>query len=216
MLQKILSFLALFSFLISFLNVWLAFRWLTDRIFLQVIRFSYLAMVFLVEATSFILAQNGVNNLFMFHIFGLCNFVLLSYYFGSLPGSKPRLDSVIRWLGVGLLLLNSIFIQPWDAFNSYGMTLVSLVVIFFCFRFFMGMLDLGHEGIHLISEKWFASGILLAELVSLIVLFISNFILDFEKNTQLIVWITRSLFLLLSKLIISFSLLKRFNLRKTD
>ncbi|MCB0647290.1 MAG: hypothetical protein KDC49_11540 [Saprospiraceae bacterium] len=212
MLLKILSALALISLLISLINVVLAFLKWQEKTISGGIIFTYLIVAFGFEATSYVLAQEGINNLFLFHVYALSEVLLLSFLFAKLPGAwdKPS-ENLLRWAVVLLILVNSIFIQKIDTFNSYGLTLSGLVVIFYCVRFFLKMIDMGIAGLEFHTQKWLVSGIFLAQLVSLVVLFCSNFILSFERDIQLLVWISRSLFVLLSKLIIAYSLIKRFS-----
>ena len=212
MLLKILSVLALISLMISLINVVLAFLKWQEKTISGGIIFTYLIVAFGFEATSYILAQEGINNLFLFHLYALSEVLLLSLLFSKLPGVWDKTsENLLRWSVFILILTNSIFIQKIDTFNSYGLTLSGIVVIFYCVRFFIKMIDLGIEGLVYNTQKWFVSGIFLAQLVSLVVLFCSNFILSFATDTQLMVWTSRSLFVLLSKLIIAYSLIKRFS-----
>lgn len=212
MLLKILSALALISLMISLVNVFLAFLKWREKTISGGIICSYLIVAFGFEATSYVLAQEGINNLFLFHFYALSEVLLLSFLFAKLPGVWDKtMENTLRWAVVLMILVNSIFIQKMDTFNSYGLTLSGILVIFYCVRFFLKMIDLGIDGLVFHTQKWLVSGIFLAQLVSLVVLFCSNFILSFATDTQLMVWISRSLFVLLSKIIIAYSLIKRFS-----
>lgn len=179
----------------------------------------YFVLAFFAELTSYFLAKNSINNLFIFHIFSLIEYGLLFLFFKELffDFRKKKLIDLLIILGLLFLILNSLYIQGLNKFNSYGLAFVSSSIMALSILFYKTLLDKGELGLSFEKHKWIVFGIFMSHAVSIVVLLFSNAISGFDKSNQLIVWILRAILSGMAKLIICYALLKDFSkIRKTN
>lgn len=153
------------------------------------------------ECMSFALSYIQVNNLRLVHIYTLLELVILSMFFLSVF-KKMKLEYPIKTItGVLLLLciLNSIFIQPLDTFNSYAATLVSLTLISYCILTFYHLL--GRDDSKYNKIRWLVSGLLLYQMTSFVVMAFSNILSQMAVEVDLIVWFMRIVIMIVTKIL---------------
>lgn len=115
-----------FSFIIIFLSLLCYRRLAIDLLFV------YLLMCLIVGVYSFYLSLNGLNNLKFLHFFTLSEFVLISLWYNSFMKNLMFLNLIQKSLiGVStiIIILNTIYIQPINTFNTYAKALSSLLLI---------------------------------------------------------------------------------------
>jgi len=81
------------------------------------------------------MAESGVNNLWVAHIYGFIEALLLSVFFASLI-LKRRYIIGVSLLYLTFYVLNSIFLEPIETFNANARALEAVMMISFCFLFF--------------------------------------------------------------------------------
>ena len=165
---------------------------------------QYLVISAIIEVISFVVGKCfHQNNLIFFHIFAPVEFFLLSqFFFGFYKKNDVKLPfSIIKIAFLSLLLINSFFIQPWNTYNSYGLTAVSIAVILMSLFAFYLMLEKDLKMPFLFEIKWLMISFFLLHCSSLIVVFFSNKILVLEHTQQLTVWRVRAFFMLITKLL---------------
>jgi len=213
--QGLLHILSVFAFVILFLSGIIAGISLTKYkgfdYSLKVLSI-YFVLAFIFEAVSLYLARNGINNLFLFHIYAIIEFSLLVAFFSNLIYSQKARKYIYLFMILGILFLiaDSVFIQGISVFNSYGLFFVSATVLTMSILFFKMLLDKGALGLSYERHKWLIFGIFITHAVSIIVLFFSNAISGFEKSNQYILWILRSMLIVVAKLIIGLAFLKNY------
>lgn len=96
-----------------------------------------------VEAISKILFYKAINNLPLLHIYVAIGCILLArFYERVLDGYINK--NIIRSMTIVFLLftiVNSIFIQPLTTFNSYALTLESIIIVILTLTTFIVMMD---------------------------------------------------------------------------
>lgn len=181
----------------------------------------YLVLSAITEVCALVMAKvYHVNNLIFFHIFAPLELILLGWFFFDFykKQGKDLPFAIIISPFVGLLILNSLFIQPYYTFNSYALTLVGVLVIIMSLYAFYLMLEEDREIPLLFEIKWFMISFFIMHCSSLMVLFFSNMIMSLSKDQQLIIWIIRALIILIVKILqlyVSIRLMQR-NLDDTD
>lgn len=181
----------------------------------------YLMLSTVTEVCALVTAKvYHVNNLIFFHIFAPLELILLGWFFFDFYKKYEIKLSFAKVVSpfIGLLILNSLFLQPYTTYNSYALTLVGLLVIAMSLYAFYLMLEEDREIPLLFEIKWFMISFFIMHCSSLMVLFFSNMILSLSKEQQLIIWVIRAFITLIVKLLqlyISIRLIQR-NLDDTD
>ncbi len=98
---------------------------------------AFLVWNFIIEVTAFLLVQNEINNLPLLHLYTLGEFILFSIYYRQI-NLKPTFFTKIVFIVVSVLLiiLNSVFLQNIDGFNSNAKTFVQVIIIINAIIFF--------------------------------------------------------------------------------
>lgn len=162
-----------------------------------------IAIYFIVSALTELLSLSvayflHLSNLVFFHFFAIFEILILGHfffdYYKKVGITLPQ--NLILYTLAGLLLLNSVWIQPLNTYNSYGLTLVSISIILFSVYAFYLMLEHDHLEVFSGSVKWLIATIFLMHCSSLMVVLFSNKILEMGKQTQLLIWLARALLIL--------------------
>ena len=138
----------------------------------------------------FILKNKG-NNLYLLHIFTLVEFVLIGWFFGKLLELfEVRVNTkIILFVGAILIILNSLFIQPIDVYNSLSRTAVQLFFMACCFLGFYLFTQRNYPH----KDKGVVKLILIALLLkysgSLFLYLFSNQITELIAETQRKIWL---------------------------
>lgn len=156
----------LFPFLVLLLAVRFYKRIKRGRLLLL-----YLLATVLVMGYANYLADRGINNMYLYHVYSLIETVLLLPFIEGF--FKP--SSRLMWLmlaGYGFVWLVTIFLlEPLTVFNSYSASVSGFLISFFCFRYFLNLIN---ENDILYFQKvpsfWIVSGLLFYAIASILVL----------------------------------------------
>jgi hypothetical protein len=116
-----------------------------------------LLLTFISELIAIILVKKYRNNLILFHFFAPVQFFLITSYFtGVNSGLRKNAGLYISILGVLISIINSIFIQPLNQFNSYYILLEGFIIIALTLEFFL--ISIRQDKPHLFRNKhlWIA------------------------------------------------------------
>ena len=164
----------------------------------------YLVVGTCVDVLSYAYSIKDLNNLFFFHFFSFFEFWILTFTFESLffmIGKSINLKPVAL-IGRAIILLNSIFFQKLDTFNSYSATFVSIAVLTYCIYYFNLFLDNPSEMIQMRTIKWIVISVFLFHSVSVVVLLFSNIMLGLDEFSQNLVWTIRCSMILIIKFVL--------------
>ena len=145
----------------------------------------------LIQEVANYLGELFNNNLAINHLYHFFDFLLLSMLFiYLLRGRRNKyLIPIISSIVLGFSIVNSLFIQSLDAFDTYSATLGSLVLMFYSVSYFYLLLkkslteDLGSSPMF-----WFASAVLIYHSGSLVIQFSGNYLLPKSQEIQVTVW----------------------------
>jgi hypothetical protein len=151
----------------------------------------YLILDGSVSLSSTLLVYYHHTNLPLYHFATIVETVLLFYFF-SLSFADKRYIKLTRWLMwvfPMLGILNSLFIQSIFQFNSYALSLQSLLVIALCFVYWWQHQDHLERTWGSFPLNWIISGLLIY-FSSVFVLFtFSDFIISLaSKKISFILW----------------------------
>lgn len=160
------------------------------------------------EVISKIMADEGVENLFLFHVNAILEYSLLVLFFDSLlKSSGYRGIYFMLFPGILAILINTLFIQKIDMFNSYSLTMISLATVLICIYYFILLSDMVLSLDKKIFQAIVVGSIFVIHSSSLVPLLFGNFLVTMEHNTQVIVWILRACIILVVKIIMIYALL---------
>ena len=104
--------------------------------------FHYVFLVALIElvAKIYYIYSNAENNLYLLHILTVGEFILLSIFYRKVI-AKPNLKTK-EFIGfiifiTTLIVLNTIFLQNIETYNSYAKSLVQIIVITYAILYFL-------------------------------------------------------------------------------
>lgn len=164
-----------------------------------------------VEVISTSLSFNSANNLFMFHIYSVLEywFLLLFFHRCALKFGQPFNLWLLLIPGLCLIILNSVFLQPLNTFNSNTAPLVSFTVLLLSFRFLFSIMETELNS-ELKTLKIIIICLLIYSGTTLIVLLFSNDLLHIDREKQLVIWLTRSVLQLGVKIVLAITFVKLF------
>ena len=132
---------------------------------------SYLLAATLFAAYSNYLADHNYNNMYLYHIFSLleaaCLLLLLNRY--------SKMDRRALWLTLSFYALfwivNVWLWEPLDSYNSNSSTVLSLITAFFCFRYFLVLVNTDEIlRFQRLPSFWIVSGLLFYCIVAILAL----------------------------------------------
>ncbi|TYP77024.1 hypothetical protein [Aquimarina intermedia] len=177
-LGNVSTFIVVIPLLISVLR----FRLLTT---VQLKLVHLLILVLIVESISNILWRKKINNLPVYHLYTIIEFLLIIRIYWSTLSQlvSKKLLVGISVIFVVLAVLNTIFFQSIYVFNSNITTLLSILVILFSLSFFyITLKDVEYTALEKNPMFWINSGFLIYFSSNLILFFINNYL--FEKSTE--------------------------------
>lgn len=160
------------------------------------------------EILSKYLADNGISNLFLFHINALSEFVLLVLFFDILY--KNSGFKGIRFVlipGVMLIVFNSLYVQTVDSFNSYTLTAISFGVVLLSIDYYIRLIDVEISADRKMFKMIVVGSIFILHISNLVPILFSNYLLNIVGSTQIIVWLLRACVVLIVKILVFYTLL---------
>ena len=198
------DYMMYFSLLLALIS--LMFCWKFDK----VIKYFavYLIVGGCIEYLAFDFSERFGTNLFLLHIYTILEFILLSAFFKVVFDQLGSKFSTLKITIVIVLLciLNSIFIQPIEGFNSYASTLVGLIIIAYSIYTFYLLLE--KNEINFRNIKWLVGGILIYQMTSFIVLASANFLQETTEGSDAILWLIRAIVIFITKIVFGYVILK--------
>jgi len=151
------------------------------------------------------------NNLWLLHIFTVLEISILGFFFSKIIkalGSNIPIRTITTIIAL-ICITNTFLFQPINTFNSYSSTLVSLTLIIFCVMTFYLLLDYtGNDFIHI---KGIVAGILIYQMPTFLVLSSANIQMELSNESVSILWLSRAIFIFISKLIYLYFLYKAYS-----
>lgn len=169
----------------------------------------YFMMAGIIEIYIFSLPK-GKNNLYLYHIYTFFEFLLLvkTFHFVFYKKKVQFNMNIILYPVLIMFMLNSLFVQKIDSYNSYSNILASLIILAFCVFYFYLILDGTKGNIKTESAiKWIITAVFLYHITMIIFNLFSNFLIEYsESNSYIEIWFFRVLILLGLRLIFLFQI----------
>ncbi len=158
--------------------------------------FVFLSLI--VQLISQYLSWKSTNNLFLLHFFVPVSFVVLSLFYqkvfhGFIHKSILPIIALVFCL---FSILNSCFLQSTDTFNSYALSLESLLLVIYSLSLFILLLNSSAKDE---NQKWVASlvwinhGVFIYYSVGLLLFYFSEWLIDLTVIDFKINWLIHSI-----------------------
>jgi len=151
-------------------------------------------------------------NIYLLHINVLFEFVFLGLIFFKLFLSFNRKIPIywILFIGVPLIILNTLFLQPWNTFNTNSYTVVSGLIIAACIYYFYLSLENKPSEYNTLINRVVAY-LLIMHCTSIIIVLFSNLILEIPSmTTKKLFWRTRGAIQLIAKSMLLYALIRYY------
>lgn len=169
----------------------------------------------LVQLVSLVLWFLSENNLPLLHLYVPGSFILLgAFYHQVLKGYIPMLTIPVMVISFTTYsVINSIYIQPVHTFNSYALTISSMLIVMLSLSMFMFLLQ------QPIREKkkdllpaltWINSGLFIYYLSGMLIFYFGSIMITFfSQSTNRYIWTMHSFFSITMYICIIIGLWKR-------
>ena len=160
----------------------------------------YLFATGVFQMLALILALNKVNNLPLVHLDTALSFIFLAWFYTSVLEAFINKKIILITCIVFLIfiVLNSLFVQTLFTFNSYALTLESIIVIILSLSTFMLLLnDIVKEKTkqNIKSINWINSGLFIYFSSSLLIFYFGDFFTrNFPVQFNFYIWSLHSFF----------------------
>jgi hypothetical protein len=170
----------------------------------------FVGLAALGEAVSYITSYLNVPNLYILHLYTILEFNIIALFYFAFFGTfypRPLVPGIMVGFTV-LAILNSLFLQPLNGYNTYARGLEGLLVIALAVLCFYKMLtELTEKRIDRHPVFWINTGFLLYFAGSLFFLILSNALLSNSNRTLILtVFGLHALLMVLMHLLISVGL----------
>lgn len=163
-----------------------------------------------IELVSFTLYQAGINNMEFLHLYTLIEVAIVTHIFYIIyKAFGVKFD--VRYLSYPtfvFIIINSLFVQNIDSYNSYGYVLSSALILGLSIYYFLLIIDKEAKNYNFVLVKWFIITLFLFHSISLIVMFFGDLLHGISKEIQSYVWTFRIIIILLQKIILSYCFIK--------
>lgn len=147
--------------------------------------------IVIVEITSRLLWYKKVNNLPVYHFYIIIEFILIIYiYKDELSRLFPKLFFTILSVGFTVFsIVNTVFLQDINTFNSNATTLLGILVIFLSLSYFYALLkEVKYSALEINPMFWINAGFLIYFSSNLILFFINNNMFQGSTEASYLVW----------------------------
>ncbi|PQJ69173.1 hypothetical protein BTO14_14190 [Polaribacter butkevichii] len=137
----LISFIGIFVLIIntyfyfkSYLNYSIAFKVFS----------IYLFLTLLIQISSSVLFQLGINNLYLSHFYFISQFILLSFFYSSLEKKNSVKKGIKYILLIGLIFISIYYTkdpETYYKFNIFEIIVTSIPLIIYSFLFFLKRID---------------------------------------------------------------------------
>ncbi|MDH7446206.1 hypothetical protein [Aquimarina sp. 2201CG14-23] len=156
------------------------------------IRLLYLlVLVLIVEFISNMLWRKKINNLPVYHFYAIIEFLLIINIYRAVL-SKTFSKQFFIVLGISFTVfsvVNTLFFQNLNTFNSNATTLLGVVVIFLALSYFYTLLkEVKYSALETNPMFWINAGFLIYFSSNLILFFINNNMFKGSTEASYLVW----------------------------
>jgi hypothetical protein len=162
--------------------------------------FIFLSLI--IQLPSSIMGRYGINNLFFLHLYVPISYALFALFymevFKGFVSKTVILTSIV--LFVLFSVLNTIFWQNIESFNTYALSVESLLIIIFSLSLFIFLLNesVQDEKKGFISSLiWINSGLFIYHTSGLLLFFFAELLTKFSTSKFQISWLFHSLIYLI-------------------
>lgn len=160
----------------------------------------FLFLSYLIQFASLLFWFNHKNNMPLLHIYVGAGFLMLAIFYKKVL--EEFISGILIYSVAGLFLiltaLNSIYLQPVNTFNSYALTLESvLLIIFSLTTYFLLLNEVVKEKRKAIisSINWINSGIFIYYVSNLLIFYFSDYFYKyFSAEINRYTWVLHSFF----------------------
>lgn len=159
----------------------------------------YLVATGMLYAVSLVLWFLHINNLYVLHVLVPMRFVLLVFVYKSILNGYIR-SWVIYAVSAGFCvfsLMNSIFWEPWDTFNSRAMTVESILLVILSLSTYLLLMDkrmTEHLQPNIRSVEWMNGGVFVYYTSSLIMMYFGVHIIQaLDPQLSRYTWIVHAI-----------------------
>lgn len=205
---RISSYLSLLALLLICLVLTTRFKCVNQPIRL----FSfYLFGSLLIQITSQILWEMGINNIWLIHLFSVFQLINLSIFFYQIiPKRKIRKSIVLLSSLVSIYWVVNLWLAPsLFEFDSLETLITNGVIIGYSVSYFFVHLDYVHS-----KYDFIVAGILLFSSISMLLFIFGNQLIDIQLINQIGLWIFNTIIYLIFLSLIGIQLWKQGYLRQ--
>lgn len=138
-----------------------------------------------------------INNLWLLHYYTVFEFSLIAWFFGIILEGfiQPKLILIVG-IGFGIAsMLNSIYLQPLNEFNTYARSLEGVLVILMALAWYFRTLS--EMKVKRLQDEplfWVNTALLLYFSGSVLLFAFSNFLLSLNRSLNLYIWAFHGIF----------------------
>lgn len=150
-----------------------------------------ISVIVLVEIISLFLWHKEINNLVMYHIYTVIEFIMISMiYTKVLTSLFPKyVFKILTFLFIIFAFLNVQFFQNIYTFNSNTITVSGIIIIIFSLSYFYALLqEIKYSALENNPMFWINSGFLIYFSTNLILFFINNSMFKASTEATYLVW----------------------------
>ena len=173
----------------------------------------YVVLSVIIQFSSQYLASQKINNMYLLHIFVPASFVCLSMFYQKVYASF--INRNILWWIAGLFVVysifNSIYWEDIKTFNSFALSVESVLLIIYSLSLFALLLTKAvrdEKRALLSSLRWINSGILIYYASGLLIFYFGDFLTRFSVEKFQITWLFHSFIYIVQFTCISIGLWK--------
>lgn len=172
----------------------------------------YLLLMALNQIVVTILHELEITNLFLSNVYIIVQFLMLSLFYNQIFKNKSKRKYVITILYIVLAFLGVQYSWTPGLFNVYntiGIILtLSILILYSIIYFFYSLSD---DKLKFLIVN---SGILIYLLGTILIFSIANLGLDFDRDTEIILWIVNAFVFLVFQCIIFFEWFRNYRTKK--
>jgi hypothetical protein len=167
-------------------------------IFIDFILLAFLIGQVILNKWANYLQDKDVNNHWLYHVNCAFTQILFTiYFFKIFKSAKCKKLILISFCCFMLFaILNTLFVQPYNTFNSYSWAFGSLTIVNYCLLYFRDLIDkLPTKNLLSLKEFWAGAGILIY-FGSCFFIFLSYHYLSIvSQNNVGVLWMVHNIFL---------------------
>lgn len=169
--------------------------------------FIYLFMSGIINLVVSILAYNKINNMPLFHIYTMLEFVCIILFFIALYNNRTYriVAAIVVILFLFLAIINSIIVQSLFIFNTHSRSLEALIIICYCIYYYYTQIK-KEELVLYTAKNLYVTGFFIYFCSAFIIFMMSNITLGISKELNWILWNIHAFMVLIMYVFISIGL----------